>query len=339
MSDPCERRALIEKLADGELEDVGRKEAEAHVAACESCRSHLAFLLAIAESSRGVALPEPPASYWDHLPRKILARLDSEEMASPSGGFWQRLLSPDAIKWEALLATLVVVVVVGATVLRNDLLAPPSEPLASSAPAETERRIAPPEQATPPAAPEAFALPAPVSEAPPPEPKAPSVARDEALREDEAARGDVLTPEAEEELQSLGYVAGGAPSPAAPTPAAVPAPSTAQEPVGAAPERAKSTAETRSAVLRRHALLAREAAPATDCDLLRERVSAAAESSADVWYELARCSMRQFEADPSPELRELAVSDAEAFLKKESEGPRAEEIRHALERLQSARPR
>jgi hypothetical protein len=327
MSGECGRRALIEKLVDGELDDVAQKEMEAHLATCEFCRSHHAFLAAVAESARDPALPEPPPSYWEHLPRKILARLDSEEMASPGGGFWQRLLEPDALKWEALVATLLVVVAVGATALRRNLLAPPSERPSSAAPAETERRVAPAEAVPPPEAPVE-------PEAPPSEPKAPSMARDEAFREDEAVEGSALATETEEAVQSLGYAAGEPPGPVASAPAAMPAPSIAREQAEAEPGRAKTNLQRPTAALRARAYSAQEDLGITDCDLLRDRIAGDPESSASVWYELARCSVRRYGEDPRPELRDLAIEDAEAFLRRESEGARAEEVRRALERLQ-----
>jgi hypothetical protein len=53
----------------------------------------------------------------------------------------------------------------------------------------------------------------------------------------------------------------------------------------------------------------------------------------DARYELARCSVRHYEQAPADASREVAIADAEAFLAREPEGPRAEEIRKALEAI------
>jgi hypothetical protein len=53
----------------------------------------------------------------------------------------------------------------------------------------------------------------------------------------------------------------------------------------------------------------------------------------DARYELARCSLELNVETPTDASRSIAIADAEAFLAREPDGPRAEEIRKALERI------
>ncbi len=65
-----------------------------------------------------MTFPKPPESYWEHLPRKVLERIDSEERR-PSG-FFGSLFAPSLLRWAALGATLVLIAAVGVSVLRED---------------------------------------------------------------------------------------------------------------------------------------------------------------------------------------------------------------------------
>ena len=126
---------LVEKLADGEAKPSERTEAESHLESCEDCRSHYQFVRALESASEKIHWPELTEAYWQHLPSKVLARLERE---GPARSFWQNLLSPPVLRFGAVAATLTVVVAVGFNVLRNDQLQ--REPDAAQAPARTGKR-------------------------------------------------------------------------------------------------------------------------------------------------------------------------------------------------------
>ena len=65
---------LVEKLADGEASEHEKSQAESHLGRCADCRSHYDFVLALSEASANAPSPEPPSSYWELLPSKVLSR-------------------------------------------------------------------------------------------------------------------------------------------------------------------------------------------------------------------------------------------------------------------------
>jgi len=75
-----------------------------------------------------------------------------------------------------------------------------------------------------------------------------------------------------------------------------------------------------------------EAATVEDCDTWRAYLESYPDDSraSDARYELARCTLDRYEVEPSDAGRELALSDADAFLGDEPEGPRAEEMRERV---------
>ena len=126
---------LVEKLADGEANPSERSEAESHLESCEDCRSHYQFVRALESASEKIDWPEPTEAYWQHLPSKVLARLERE---GPARSFWQKLLSPPVLRFGAVAATLTVVVAVGFSVLENDQLQ--REPDTAQTPASAGKR-------------------------------------------------------------------------------------------------------------------------------------------------------------------------------------------------------
>ena len=308
MTDCAELRALVEKLADFEATAAEKLAAEAHLERCPSCRSHVEFLASLNAESGVLAFPEPPESYWEHLPRKVLARIDSEDRR-PSG-ISRILLAPSVLRWGALGVTLVLVTALGATLLRES---PESPAPAASAPAPaTEARES---KAQAPAEPIV----------------SPPMARDEAAPA--AAEGEALpdarkSDPASEDSQT--------PPPVAPAAAAFE--SSEAEMSSLTPD--ASAIRENAPVLERAARARSAAAPASpgtaleDCDALRRTVSAlGSELASDARYRLALCSIERLEREATEELRTRAIEDAEAFLAGESDGSRSEEIREKLRRI------
>lgn len=141
----CDRAIrLVEKLADAEAKPSERTEAEAHLESCEDCRSHYQFVRALESASEKIDWQEPPEAYWQHLPMKVLARLEREQPAKRRS-FWQKLLTPLVLRFGAVAATLSVVIAVGFSVIENDQpqLEPDIANRASRAqtPASTSRQV------------------------------------------------------------------------------------------------------------------------------------------------------------------------------------------------------
>jgi len=300
-------RALVEKLADSEATAAEKREAEAHLERCPSCQSHAAFLAFLEEESRA-APPEPPASYWEHLPRKVLDRIDSEGRR-PSG-FSRILLAPWMLRLGALGATLVLVTALGVTVLRERVKTPVP---AASAPAPATEALE--------------------SEAPAPERIAsPPMARDEAAAP--AAGGGEALPEAAE--SGTISVDSQAPPPVPPEESDV---SLESNEVDVSSLRAAAREPRENAPVPENAVRARPASAASpgaalaDCDALRRTVAAIGTEASEDRYRLALCSLERYEREATEELRALAIEDAEAFLAGESDGSRAEEIRGKLQRV------
>ncbi|MGH9389948.1 MAG: hypothetical protein ACRD1Z_10055 [Vicinamibacteria bacterium] len=313
MTDCAELLALVEKLSDFEATAAETLAAKAHLEKCPSCRTHFEFLTSLTEESRSMAFPEPPESYWEHLPQKVLDRIDSEGRR-PSG-FWSILLAPSMLRWGALGATLLLVAALGVSVLREDSRTPeppaPRAPVAE-APKEEARVAAEPMVSPPP------------------------MARDEAVP---AASQLESLPGAEEERgrespKSL------EPAPAAPAETV----EAFESNEGVAPSLQPASKENVQ-VLESASRARVTAAPAAarsrvvleDCDALRRTVASSVTVSdgdgSDARFRLALCSLESHEREATDELRKRALEDAEAFLAGESEGTRAEEIREKLRRI------
>lgn len=370
----CEKAlSLVEKLADGEATPHERAEAEAHIDSCEDCHSHYQFVHALESASEAINWHEPPESYWQHLPSKVLARLDREPERK---GFWGMLFAPAVLRFGAVAATLTVVVAVGLTVLRDD----PAqlEPQLAQSPASGKRQddeksviaeesLAEPERALG-AQPEPerqlglAGRPSPSAgvastpneparrqrlEAPPAQsvPAAPALQAAEAVPAD--LEGEIEEVEQAWEVTNPAGLEGGVVAPAEP----------AEDPPAARQNRLRSFAE--SADVAGESRRARDADEQYEQDeLARDPGLSAAKlsraSGVDVcagWrryleqngdegsesiearYQVAVCSFGELDVIPSAEARERASEDAAAFLALESEGERAEEIRARSERL------
>jgi hypothetical protein len=316
LNDCAEVRPLVEKLHDLEASSAEKLRAEAHLEKCSTCRSHFEFLLTLSEESRSMTFHEPPESYWQHLPRKVLDRIDSED-ARPRG-FFALLFTPPVLQWAGLGAALVLVAAVGVSVLREEPRVAPPPPASVSLPA------APPPVAEETAAPERPEAPA-AAEAPAQSyaatQSAPLMARDEMA---------AAEPGPDSQDSELAVDAG------------VPAESVASLPQQKEEPLAESVREKSAAPLER-ANHARAAAAPTrlssvavdDCEAIRREADSlgATPSGADARYRLALCSLLRHDRDATDELEARAVEDSEAFLALEAEGARAEEIREKLRRI------
>ncbi len=145
MKDCAAILTLVEKLSDEEATAKEKLEVEAHLEKCPPCRGHAEFLASLAEEARSMSFPEPPPSYWEHLPRKVLDRIDAEGRRP----FWSRLAAPATFRWFALGAAFLVAVAVSVSVLREDSRAPAAPPVAvealkAPAPAAEEPEAPPP---------------------------------------------------------------------------------------------------------------------------------------------------------------------------------------------------
>ncbi len=108
----AEATRLVEKLADGEASAREKASVESHLEGCSSCRTHLEFVSALPAVMDRSRLAEPPVSYWDILPQKVVRRLDREARRSR---FW----TPAKMSWAGLAAAAMIVLVVGRSVYRD----------------------------------------------------------------------------------------------------------------------------------------------------------------------------------------------------------------------------
>jgi hypothetical protein len=311
VTDCAEILALVEKVSDFEATEAEKLAAIAHLEKCPSCRSHAEFLAFLTEESRSMPFPEPPESYWEHLPRKVLDRIDSESRR-PSG-FFHILLAPSMLRWGALGATLLVVTTVGVSVLREDTRTPVLAPVPPVAPVVE----APQAQAQVAAEPIV----------------SPPMARDEAVPASLEKTQLESLPKAEERarLSADSSVS----TPAAPAEAVGTLDS--NEDVGTSLRR-----ENVQVLESANRARPRAAAPAglsrvvlEDCEALRREVDSLGDGpgSGDARFQLALCSLESHQREATEELRTRAIEDAEAFLAGESEGARAEEVRKKLRRI------
>ena len=358
----CENAILlVEKLVDGEASADEKALAEQHVAACADCRSHYAFVKALASASEKIELPPaPPQAYWDHLPSRIVARLHEDERP----GFWQQLFTPSVLRWGALAATLTVVVAVGMNVLREEDLAvetPAQDKILPTNKADIVEELEAPDQDVEDI--EAFEwAPASPPEASPPvasfSPPAP--ARDPRLRRGRELEDARSNESDSEKLRQTLAVSSRAraksdvadavesnlrvePREASET-SDRESPAQLMAPVTAEPMRSLAVGESRvdpaeleyqelsgGALPGLAGLAGRRGSAVTveDCDRWRAYLERYPEGSraSDARYELARCTLARYEAEPSEAGREVPIRDADAFLAVESEGARAEEIR------------
>jgi len=361
---------LVEKLADGEAKPSERTEAETHLESCADCRSHYQFVRALESASEKIDWPEPPETYWSHLPSKVLTRLERERPAK-RGSFWQKLLAPPVLRFGAVAATLSVVVAVGYSVLQNDQLQPEPE-MAQSArsPASAGQRqvddkaagVSPRPALAGGVSPKP-ALGAGVADDPGFESQPPaalpslsvdpaSVEPDESGRVESARRTADL--EGPTELTNAAGLAGrGADQEFQDRPAAAPprrrenrALRSLAEAPGEPVEATVATEEATTAELApidASVELARKEAPARAQSSVADRCAEwrdylarngdEGSDSLEARYQVALCSLERYTSEPSGEARATAERDVEAFLAMESDGDRADDVRARAERL------
>jgi hypothetical protein len=132
---------LVEKLSDQEATAGERAAVSAHLETCASCRFHAEFLASLLKRAREVPFPEPPPSYWERLPLRVLDRIDSEGKRPGFGGIWL---------WAPAAAVLLVAAL-SLTLLRE---APPSPATPPAPRAEASGPVAAPPMARDEAPPE-----------------------------------------------------------------------------------------------------------------------------------------------------------------------------------------
>jgi len=357
---------LVEKLADGEAKPSERTEAESHLESCEDCRSHYQFVRALVSASEKIDWPEPPEAYWQHLPSKVLARLEREE---PARSLWQKLLSAPVLRFGAVAATLTVVVAVGFSVLENDQLQLESE---LAQPASAGKRQTDEKAAGVSAEPEPLA-----DKAPSLAVESASAAPEESGRVESARRTSQRRPlpesfvvaptplptqsaeEAETELaadvaNTVGLAEGvserslgDAPAAASPSGrdnrmlralAEAPAePGEAMVATEEAPSDEIAPVEASVVLVRKQQAPARARTSVTDrCGEWRAYLAENGDEGRDsleALYEVALCSLERYASEPSDDARAAAVKDVEAFLTIESDGERADEVRSRSEQL------
>jgi len=330
---------LVERLADGEASLSEKTLVEDHLEGCSRCRSHYEFLLVLTRTTD--ALPEPPETYWERLPAKILGRVGSEPRPARAPRLW----TPSVLRFGAVAATIAVVVAGGLVVLRDGALSPKEPSRPALAPAE--RRLSEgPSQA-----------PAEAEVAPEPEPEtsSPSIARDESpsspIRERAkravglGRRGSPGSPKEDSSppvhdavSPKLSARRGEIPPPREASDAEELAVRNLPEALGEADAEREYREFLR---LSRAGLEGRSSfsRQAESCDPWRDYVDRYGDRprGPDARYELARCSIRRFRADATRASKDAAIRDAESFLGIESEGPRAAEIGEALLELGSLR--
>jgi hypothetical protein len=343
LSGCAELLALVEKLTDLEASAPEKIAAEAHLERCPSCRGHFEFLASLNEESRALSFPEPPESYWEHLPRKVLDRIDSEKRPLPR--FLEALFAPKMLRWGALGATLIAATTVGVSVLREDPRTPaptaaahqepvPSAPVApvDEAPVISGREAPPPGPAHEETQAQATAEPSAV----------PPMARDEPARAVAGAAPLESRPGSEE---NEGASAKSVPPVLAATEEAV-ATLDSSEDVASSSRENVPVEESRGRASAAPAALSRAV---EDCEALRREVALLdgvgvqgaqraergqdEDARSDTRFRLALCSLERNEREATEEHRKLAIEDAEAFLALEREGPMTEEIREKLRRI------
>lgn len=113
---------LIEELADGEIPPEEKERAGAHLVECEACRKHYEFLKALPGAVRRVPLPQPLGSYWELLPRKVMARIEKEKASKPTRAW----LAPAQLRWLGVLAAGVIAAVLSYEVIQQTEMARPT---------------------------------------------------------------------------------------------------------------------------------------------------------------------------------------------------------------------
>lgn len=331
-----EATSLVERLVDGEASVEEKARAEAHLGGCETCRAHYSFLRSIAETRGKQPPPEPPEAYWGSMTRNILARIEEDNIKeSRSGRRTSRgpaALGGTAMRFVGLAAGVVLAVAVVWNVMFRGADAPSSSqadsPIAASpsiaAPsAEDEETLAPP-------ATRAQSMPRAAGRADTEFRDEPSEGTAQKARSgpkprmvvDESSEDAAEAPE-EARFERFASEPRRAPSPS-------PLPLQTTEGTGAGEE---ATARLGSASNRVPSPAEAQSQP--DCERFREALRSAGdgEEAIDLAFQLARCEIARYESEPSEEARARAIAEAEAFLRREPEGDRAEEMRSALSRV------
>lgn len=108
---------LVEKLSDGEATPAEKRKADAHLKECADCREHLHFLEALPRAARKMSATDPPPSYWESLPGKVMRRISEREAPDRQRMTGAGFFSPSVLRWAGVLAAAVVAAVVGLRVL------------------------------------------------------------------------------------------------------------------------------------------------------------------------------------------------------------------------------
>ena len=120
----------IHALADGTLDEAGRRRLDTHLETCAACRAFSADVRAIRREARGLEPPALPEGVWPRL----ADRIREQGPASTSAGRGGR---PMPARWLAVAATLVVAIGAGVLFFRLNPapVAPAPVPAGPAAPA------------------------------------------------------------------------------------------------------------------------------------------------------------------------------------------------------------
>jgi hypothetical protein len=108
----------IHELADGTLDEAGRRRLDAHLATCAACRAFTDDVRAIRRAAGALETPAPPPSVWPRLAEQI-----GERGAPKASAGW-----PMTARWLAVAATLVVAVGAALVFIRSSPTPPPPAP-------------------------------------------------------------------------------------------------------------------------------------------------------------------------------------------------------------------
>ena len=108
----------IHELADGALDDAGRRRLDAHLATCAACRALAADIRAIRGAARALEPPVPPPGVWPRLAEHIRAQRTPKAHRG-----WQM-----PARWLAAAAVLVVAIGAALVFIRFSPAPPPPAP-------------------------------------------------------------------------------------------------------------------------------------------------------------------------------------------------------------------
>lgn len=123
---------LIHLSVDGRLDVERVRRLEKHLAACERCAEKLMRLQATEAGARSIGLDEPPPEYWSAFSRRVMEKIETSAVEKPAWSWasaFAGLFAAPRLRIAAGVASLAVVVIVGALFLRDRGRIVPSVPV------------------------------------------------------------------------------------------------------------------------------------------------------------------------------------------------------------------